>query len=115
MDTIFTKEDLQFMTRQMRYNRYFKISNKYVKGYKIISTDTLIYIKQKNREDGSDYYTDQEKLYEGPLGTIDLPVFSKNKKYCLVRISNNMYGASYILKRTGATWKIIYKYGEWVS
>lgn len=120
-DTIFTKEDINFIYEQAKYKRHFKIKREFLKEYTILPSDTLLREQQKAKtEKNYNFWQDFRRKYGNGLYTITMPLFTKNKQFAMVSISNCCgglcgSGTSHILKNTKSGWMIIYTYNYWLS
>lgn len=121
MDTIFTQQDREFIYEQAKYKPYFKIKKEFIKGYTVLLSDTVKVKQQGYHEDGSNNLKhDFRSKYGNGFYTISMPLFTKNRHYALISVSNCCGGScgsgiSFIVRNTKSGWKIIYSYNHWVS
>jgi hypothetical protein len=114
LNTIFTKEDMDFIFRQNLNSFYYKHSE-CLKDKILISGDTL------SKFEVSDFWVKFHKKYgEGGYCSISIPLFSINHdiviiKYSLSIGSMNASGGTYIFKKTGRNWVKIYCIESWIS
>ena len=121
LDTIFSHQDRDFIYEQAKYKPLFKIKKEFIEGYIILLSDTVKVEHESYFEDGGkNLKHDFHKKYDNGFYAVTLPLFTKNRQYAMISISNCCGGScgsgvSFIMKKTKSGWDIIYSYGQWVS
>jgi len=114
LDSIFTKEDLDFIFRQNLNSNNFK-QGQYLKGKDLISGDTLLKLYHL------EFWDEFNKRYgKGGFCSISLPIFSKNKDIVIIKYSSsrgrlNASGGTFIYKKAGGIWVKLYCLDYWIS
>ena len=113
LDSIFTKEDLDFIFKQNRNAVYFK--HKYLKNKVLIPSDTLM--KFGRREFWKEFH---KRLGEGGFCSISMPLFSKKMNIVIIKYSYSCgrlcaSGGTFIYKRINNKWVEIYCIHSWIS
>ena len=114
LDSIFTKEDMDFIFRQNLNSVYFR-SGKCLKNKVLISADTLL-----NFEIMEFWPKFRKKYGEGGYCSISMPLFSVNHDIVIIRYSRNngrlnASGVTYIFKKSNGKWIKIYCIDAWIS
>lgn len=118
MDTIFTKADLDFIFKQVKYSHYFKLKKNKLLNKKIIELDTTKIFS--NKADVREYYWDKILKQNGSLCSIRMPLFSVDKKTVYISTSYSCgmlcgEGATYIYRKVGKEWIKLKTLNAWVS
>ncbi|NMH26511.1 hypothetical protein [Flavobacterium silvaticum] len=118
-DSIFTKEDLNFIFKQAATNPNLKINNDVISNNKLVP---LNFKKAFNRDKNvrNEYY-DQIRRKYGQVCTLSIPLFSKNMNIAIVKIGYSCgalcgEGGIYIYKKNqDGSWIMIKTLSDWVS
>ena len=118
-DTIFSKEDLKFIERQISNRKDFRFNKDSIKSIKVISADRLQEILDERIKNPGKSFVE---LYESKYGnswfytiTIGLPVFSNDKKTVFVKFTHFGSGYTMVLKKVKGKW-VGHKSGSaWIS
>ena len=115
-DTLFTKEDLKFIEKQIFERKDFKFQTKFLKSKKVIRAEII-----RNMIDSCYKYNYSfPKAYLKKFGndrhyTIGLPVFSKDKKTVFLKIDSYGSGTTMIFKKVNNKWKYYCSTGSWIA
>jgi hypothetical protein len=113
LDTIFSKQDLDFIFKQNNNAKYYQ--HNCLENKTFISMDTL---KKFNRED---FWTDFRRKYgQGGMNSISIPLFNCNRNILIVNCSHSCgglcgSGGTYIFKKQKSKWVQIHCLEYWVS
>ena len=116
-ESIFLKEDLKFIDRQILLRKDFKFNKDSIKSLEIMpASDIQDIIEQRIKNPRKTFY----ELYKSKFGdnfyyTIGLPVFSTDKKTVFIKFSSFGSGFTKVLKKVKGSW-IDFKAGSnWIS
>lgn len=114
LDSIFTKEDLDFIFRQNLNSVYYK-PGECLKNMVLISGDSLL-----NFESLEFWYKFSKKYGKGGFCSISMPLFSVNHDIVILKYSSslgrlNASGGTYIFKKIDDKWVEIYCIEAWIS
>ncbi len=114
LDSIFTKEDLDFIFRQNCNSIYYK-HNECLKNKVLIPVDTLL---KFNRWEFWDEF--HKRFGKGGFSSISLPLFSKNQNIVIIKYSHssgrlNASGGTFIFKKMDDKWVEIMCIDYWIS
>jgi hypothetical protein len=107
--------DTIFMQSQIQSSLSFKLSQKMLPGYKIISVDTLRAIRDRSPEETSYYHNELQKIYNTRyFFWLSMPLFSSDMQTVIIDINftnGGLYGErnTFILRKTEQQWKILHK------
>ena len=123
LDSIFTKEDIDYIHKQNNIKDDFRLQKQYFKNSIIVSADTISsMIKKSKDKDGRStlFWEEFYKKYGDGFCTLSKPLFSKNHQ--IVIISSGYHcgglcggGGTYVLKKVNSDWKVIATIRDWVS
>jgi len=114
LDSIFTKEDLDFIFKQNLNSNSYK-HDQCLKGKTLIPGDTL------SKFDLFEFWNEFNMRYgKGGFCSISMPIFSKNKDIVIIRYSYskgrlNASGGTFIYKKSGNRWVKQYCLDYWIS
>lgn len=115
-DSIFTKEDADFIFKQARFSTNFKLSER-----KLTQVRTVI-LPGFDEAFGKDRHKFWSNLLKecGGYCSSSMPLFSVDRKTAIIRLSYTCgtlcaYGGQYIYKKVNGKWKCIAIWNEWVS
>jgi hypothetical protein len=120
MDSLFTKNDAEFIKKQLKGIDKFKLKQKLMLDKIIIPSDTLSKF-QNNKINSLGFWENYRQKY-GNKGfhTISLPLFSLDKKTVIITIGFHCGGlcgggATEIYKKINGKWTLIKTLNNWVS
>ncbi|WP_116786885.1 hypothetical protein [Flavobacterium psychrotrophum] len=107
-DSIFKKEDVDFIYEQARYGPLFKIDERKLKIKKNIILPELCDVFG---EDQKEYWENIHNQF-GSFTTISMPLFSRDHKTAIISLSYDCgmmcgYSGKYIYKKTASRWQLI--------
>lgn len=115
-DSIFTKEDADFIFKQARYSTSFQLNERNLTEARNVILPKFEEALGENRHK---FWSNLLKECGGYC-SISMPLFSTNRKIVIIRLSHSCgglcgYGAQYIYKNINGKWKCIAVWDEWVS
>jgi hypothetical protein len=116
-DTIFSKEDLNFIARQIKAREKFKLDQKFITQKRILSTDTIkkMIEKKMNIKNYNFYEAFEKRFGDGWYYTIGLPVFSLDKKTAFIKLDGFGSGSSMIYKKINNKWRLHFIISTWIA
>ncbi|ESU21248.1 hypothetical protein FCR2A7T_06750 [Flavobacterium cauense R2A-7] len=116
IDTLFSKEDKDFIKAQYLNANNFVLDPKLIKEKKLIKLDTTI----NSKEDLKRFWQNVNKKYNC-VGFIRVPIFNKKRDTVIVQVSYNCgafcaEGATYIYKlNENNRWELLITFDKWIS
>lgn len=115
-DTLFSKEDLLYIEKQINNRKNFRFKSNFIKSKKIISAEIVKSMLNEKGRGGKSFY----EIYERKFGkdmfyTIGLPVFSKNKKIVFIKFDSFGSGKTLIYKKVNNKWKYYCSISDWIA
>lgn len=105
-DTLFSKEDLKFINKQINSRKDFKFKSDFIKSKKIIPAEVIQNIMKDCEKNGGRFYDKfHEKFGDDLYYTIGLPVFSKDKKTVFIKFDSFGSGRTIVYKKIKNNWK----------
>lgn len=105
MNTIFSKDDIQYIFRQSEFSKHFRIEKKYLKNKKVIELDTAI-VFGNNKIDRETYWDEFNNTYYHNC-VINLPLFSIDKQTAIVKIGYQSESGIYIYRKQDGKWQVL--------
>jgi hypothetical protein len=105
MNSIFSKDDIQYIFKQSKFSRQFRIEQKYIKNKKVIELDTSI-VFGRNKIARETYWDEFNKSYYHNC-IINLPLFSLDKQSAIVKISYQAEDGIYIYHKKDGKWQVL--------
>jgi hypothetical protein len=105
MNTIFSKDDIQYIFRQSEFSKHFRIEKKYLKNKKVIELDTAI-VFGSNKIARETYWDEFNNTYYHNC-IINLPLFSMDKQTAIVKIGYQSECGIYIYRKKDEKWQVL--------
>ena len=120
MDSIFTKNDIEYMRLQLKEFKNFSLRPDLIQGKLVIPFDTLRAFHERGKNVNGFWELYRESFGRSGFCSVSMPLFSKDKKTVIVKIAmlcGNLCGTGQtnIYKLKNGKWLIIKTIDEWIS
>ncbi len=123
INDLISKEDLEFINKQVECSKYFELNPNYIKSRVILPVDTIMSLFLPNRDRyvlDSSWNNYHKKYGEKGFCSITMPLFSRNHKLAFIKTGYSCgslcgYGGTYILIKKKNKWTILKQIENWVS
>jgi hypothetical protein len=110
LDTLFSKNDVEFIKVQNIQRESFILNEKFTKGFTVISLDSLQRMRDDKTQKVNFWTSFNEKYHQKELLTVSLPLFSIDKNIAIITTnticSTCINSTTWVYKRINGEWKI---------